>query len=296
MQLENGGITEQWNPTLSFPLLHLHETFGFHSSDSTVCRIVTQQLKHKPSADSKALHFCCRPAQHSFIPSRLCFERSGIWSQLARQIHFWQYAILPVWLTQNNSPQKAISTFTIQKSKPLYWKNNAKMKFSTSDTMFAQTAKLRFERSRLCLLCPIGWGFLIFIFILRKLQTSQKPVLLSMAKWSLLQGLKWHGGGLIIPQPHAACGCDMAINSGPRFNSVTKDRSVAPATFERGVFKRPLQWAARWGKNVLFQPFIVERLEENMKGLRSQFMLIWGIHPMTAGSMTDLESMKWLWF
>lgn len=118
MQLENGGITEQWNPTLSFPLLHLHETFGFHSSDSTVCRIVTQQLKHKPSADSKALHFCCRPAQHSFIPSRLCFERSGIWSQLARQIHFWQYAILPVWLTQNNSPQKAISTFTIQKSKP----------------------------------------------------------------------------------------------------------------------------------------------------------------------------------
>lgn len=105
--------------------------------------------------------------------------------------------------------------------------------------MFAQTAKLRFERSRLCLLCPIGCCcfVFIFIFIARKLQTLQKPVLLSMAKWSLLQGLKWHGGGLIIPQPHAACGCDMAINSGPRFNSVTKDRSVAPATFERGVWR-----------------------------------------------------------
>lgn len=111
LEPENGGTTAQWHSTLlCFPLVHLHETFGFHSSDASVCRTVRQQLKHKPSADSKDLQFCCRPAQHSFIPSRLCFECSVIWSQVASQIHFWQYAILPVRLTQNNSPQKAIST------------------------------------------------------------------------------------------------------------------------------------------------------------------------------------------
>lgn len=111
--------TEEWNPTLLmyFPLLHLHETFCFHHSDASVCRIVREQLKRKPSADSEDLQFCCRPAQYCFIRSRLCFERSVIWSQLASQIHFWQYAILTVSLTQNNSSQKAISTFTIQKSK-----------------------------------------------------------------------------------------------------------------------------------------------------------------------------------
>lgn len=92
----------------------------------------------------------------------------------------------------------------------------------------------------LYLLHPFGFiYFLFFIFILiwRELQTWQRLVLLSMAKWPLLQGQKWRSGGLIIPQPHTACGCDTAINSGPRFNSVTKERSVAPARFERGVWR-----------------------------------------------------------
>lgn len=64
------------------------QTFCFHSSDASVCRIVRQQLKHKLSADSKDLQFCCRPAQYCSIPSPLCFEWSIIWSQLASQIHF----------------------------------------------------------------------------------------------------------------------------------------------------------------------------------------------------------------
>ncbi|CAF98193.1 unnamed protein product [Tetraodon nigroviridis] len=38
------------------------------------------------------------------------------------------------------------------------------------------------------------------------------------------------------PATHC-CGCDTAINSGPQFNSVTKERSVAPARFERGVWR-----------------------------------------------------------
>lgn len=63
------------------------QTFCFHSSDASVCRIVRQQLKDKPSADSKDLQFRCRPAQYCSIPSRLCFEWSIIWSQLASQIH-----------------------------------------------------------------------------------------------------------------------------------------------------------------------------------------------------------------
>lgn len=55
-----------------------------------------------------------------------------------------------------------------------------------------------------------------------------------MAKRSSPPGLKWHGGGLIILLPHPASGCDMAIISGPRINSVTKERSPAPARPERG--------------------------------------------------------------
>lgn len=79
--------------------------------------------------------------------------------------------------------------------------------------------------------------FKIFIFISCDLQTWQRLMLLSMAKWLLLLGLKCHGGWLIFPQPHTACGCDTAINSGPRFNLVTKERSVAPARFQRGVWR-----------------------------------------------------------
>lgn len=115
---EQTGTRKWWHHrtvalnTLVFSIAALAWNFGFHSSDASVCRTVRQELKHKPSADSKDLQFCCSPAQHSFIPSRLCFERSVIWSQLASQIHFWQYAILPVRLTQNNSPQKAISTYS----------------------------------------------------------------------------------------------------------------------------------------------------------------------------------------
>lgn len=56
----------------------------------------------------------------------------------------------------------------------------------------------------------------------------------SVAKRSLPRGLKWHGGGLIILLPHPASGCDMAIISGLRINSVTKERSLAPARPERG--------------------------------------------------------------
>lgn len=55
-----------------------------------------------------------------------------------------------------------------------------------------------------------------------------------MVKRSLLQGLKWPSGGLIILLPHSAAGCERAIISGPWINSVTKERSLAPARPERG--------------------------------------------------------------
>lgn len=54
------------------------QTFCFHSSHASVCRIVRQQLKHKPSADSKDLQFCRRPAQYCSIPSRLRFENGAL--------------------------------------------------------------------------------------------------------------------------------------------------------------------------------------------------------------------------
>lgn len=59
-------------------------------------------------------------------------------------------------------------------------------------------------------------------------------VFFSVTKRSLLRGLKWHGGGLIILLPHPAGGCDMAIISGLWINSATKERSPAPARTERG--------------------------------------------------------------
>lgn len=59
-------------------------------------------------------------------------------------------------------------------------------------------------------------------------------IFFSVAKRSLPQGLKWHSGGLIILLPHPASGCDMPIISGPRINSVIKERSLAPARPERG--------------------------------------------------------------
>lgn len=63
---------------------------------------------------------------------------------------------------------------------------------------------------------------------------SEATCFFSVAKRSLPRGLKWHGGGLVILLPHTAGGCDMAIISGLRINSVTKERSLAPARPERG--------------------------------------------------------------
>lgn len=85
------GNTEQWkhkSVTNTVVSSTAAQTFCFHSSDASVCRIVRRQLKRKPSADSKDLKFCCCPAQYCSIPSRPRFERSIIWSQLASQIHF----------------------------------------------------------------------------------------------------------------------------------------------------------------------------------------------------------------
>lgn len=66
------------------------------------------------------------------------------------------------------------------------------------------------------------------------LENEGRNMFLSVAKRPLLRGLKWHSGGLIILLPHTASGCDMAIISGLRINSVTKERSLAPARPERG--------------------------------------------------------------
>lgn len=84
--------------------------------------------------------------------------------------------------------------------------------------------------------CPSATSVRIGILILIScmLENEGRNMFLSVVKRPLLRGLKWHGGGLIILLPHTASGCDTAIISGLRINSVTKERSLAPARPERG--------------------------------------------------------------
>lgn len=97
-----------------------------------------------------------------------------------------------------------------------------------------------------------------------------------MPKRSLPQGLKWHGGGLIILLPHSASGCDMAIISGPRINSVTKERSLAPARPERGGSGDYVRGSGARQKTSSSGLSAME-----FKGLRSNVFLIGRVHPMT---------------
>lgn len=99
----------------------------------------------------------------------------------------------------------------------------------------------------------------------------------SLQKRSLPRGLKWHGGGLIILLPHPAGGCDTAIISGPWINSVTKERSAAPARPEReealGDYTR---WSQAQQKHLLPSWAAMK-----FKGLRSRVSLIGRVCPLT---------------
>lgn len=165
--------------------------------------------------------------------------------------------MLPVRLTQNNSSQKAISTFTIQKSQ-ISWQNNTKISVSTSDTKFREPAKLQ-TLWELPVSVRSFWiylfiYFLIFIFISCDLQTWQRLALSSMAKRWLLQGLKWHGGGLIIPSHTLPVAATRPLT--PAHGLI---RSQRRGQWLCQMWKRCLErlpWeGTRWGRSLLFQPF-----------------------------------------
>lgn len=80
--------------------------------------------------------------------------------------------MLPVRLPQNNSSQKAISTFATQKSQ-ISWKNNTKISFSTSDTTFAETTKLKNTLTDACI-CYILFDFFCLSFYFKRAADQAK--------------------------------------------------------------------------------------------------------------------------
>lgn len=78
-----------------------------------------------------------------------------------------------------------------------------------------------------------------------------------VAKRSLPRGLKWRSAELIILLPHPAAGCERAIISGPWINSVTKERSLAPARSVRADSGDYVKGSGARQK-CLFRPFCNE--------------------------------------
>lgn len=96
-----------------------------------------------------------------------------------------------------------------------------------------------------------------------------------IAQRSLPGGLKWHCGGLIILLPHPAACSDTGIISGLWINSVTKERSAAPARPESGGSG---DYEGEWDRAHTSSAGL--SLAE-FKGLRSTVSLIEGVYPMT---------------
>lgn len=144
------------------------------------------------------------------------------------------------------------------------------------------------------LLHPFGfWIFFLnlYFYFMRAADLAKAGVIVH-GKVIIAAGTEMERRWADHPPATSACGCDTAINPGPRFNSVTKERSVAPARFERGVLERLLQGGARWGRNVLFQPFcdVIQRAKVSvLPHLRDT-------SSGSASSMTDLENMNCLCF